>query len=79
MVATAVAAAAAAIEQRGGEARAHVHRTALGTVTGRYRGAGRGVRRPVHFTAVVEGGRVSTDFLAVVCTHVDRGDRGPPS
>ena len=44
MVATAMTAAAAASERSGGEARAHVHRTALGTVAGRARGAGRGLR-----------------------------------
>ena len=65
MAATTVAAAAAASKRRGGEARAHVHNAALGTVAGRARGAGRGLRRgltiPVHFAAVVRGGRVATD------------------
>ena len=44
MMATAMTAAAVASEMRRRETRAHVHRTALATVDGRVRGAGRGLR-----------------------------------
>ena len=63
MVATAVTAAAAASKRRGREARARVLRTALITVSERYRGAGRGIRRPIRFSAVESGGDAATDFL----------------
>ena len=43
-MATAMTAAAVASERRRREVRAHVHRTALATVDGRVRGAGRGLR-----------------------------------
>ena len=68
MVATAMTAAAAASERRRGEARARVLHTALDTVAGRARGAGRELRWRmivavvVHVGDVAEGAAAGTDF-----------------